>query len=231
MTKTNRSSRLRTLGVSILAAAVVLVGALSADASPMVLNLSDYTPASIPASWLDAEMVFTVSGNTLTLDVTNKPPDPLVNPPESFKINTLHLNASDNVTGMTLVSPAVGWTLGFGQDAYLVGGLGRFDIELKDGVGQSPSQIYPGQTLTFVLNFTGVGVTEADFTTEHSAPQGSQPNVYACAKFISTGSAGSAEGAAGNPGTPLPEPATIAFFSVGVGAVLAGRRARMRRQR
>jgi hypothetical protein len=53
--------------LAMLVGFAVAAWASAADAS-VSLRLSDYTPETrVPASWLDALMTFTVSGNTLTL--------------------------------------------------------------------------------------------------------------------------------------------------------------------
>jgi hypothetical protein len=190
--------------------------ASAADASAM-LSLSDYTPeTSVPASWLDALMTFTVSGNTLTLDVENLTPDPQVSPSGSFRINDLYFNVSDKVTGMTLAAPPEGWALTFSRDGCRAGGLGLFDVRLKGGQGaKDQNQVFPGETTTFTIAFTGTGVTESDFTTEKSV---GQRESLAAAKFVPVGDGTSARGAV------APEPATLALLGLGAAGVLLRRK-------
>jgi len=189
--------------------------ASAADAS-VILRLSDYTPeTSVPVSWLDALMTFTVSGNTLTLDVENLTPDPQVSPPGSFRINDLYFNVSDKVTGMTLAAPPEGWALTFSRDGCKVGGLGHFDVRLEGGQGgKDQDQIFPAETTTFTIAFTGTGVTESDFTTEKSV---GQMESLAAAKFVPVGDGMSARGATF---TVVPEPATLALLGLGAAGVL-----------
>ena len=217
-------------GVTRMKFLAMLVGfaaaawASAADAS-VILRLSDYTPeTSVPASWLDALMTFTVSDNTLTLDVKNLTPDPEVSPPHSFRINDLHFNVSDNVTDMTLVAPPEGWALTFSRDDLLVGGLGYFDVRVKGGQGGNDrNQIFPGETTTFTIAFTGTGVTESDFTTEKSV---GQMESRAAAKFIPVGVGTSAEGATFTTVTVVPEPATLALMAGGLTVAMVLRRRR-----
>jgi hypothetical protein len=125
---------------------------------------------------------------------------------------------------MTLVAPPEGWALTFSRDDLLVGGLGYFDVRVKGGQGgNDQNQIFPGETTTFTIAFTGTGVTESDFTTEKSV---SQMESLAAAKFIPVGGGLSAEGATSTTVPVVPEPATLALMGGGLAAMALRRRRR-----
>ena len=201
-------------------AALVLLCLGSAGRAATTLTLSDCSNnEDVCAESLDAQVAFSVSGSTLTLDVVN-------NTPESqealwFRVNAIYFNVAEHVTGLTL-RDAEGWSVEVSQDTYLagdflVGGFGWFDVRLRGGVGASPYQVYPGQSRTFTFDIAGAGpFTDAYFTTELSAPQGGHILSLVAAKFAGDEASGF--------GNVVPEPATLALVALGGLALFRGRR-------
>ncbi|MCJ7544206.1 MAG: hypothetical protein MUP47_06510 [Phycisphaerae bacterium] len=178
--------------------------------SASVLTLSDFSsePWSVPAAWLDAQMSFSVSGDMLTLDVSNN-----TGSPHSFRINRVYFNTTSHVTGLQWWDdPTPGWRLRVSEDRYHVANFGLFDVSLTDGVGRSPHQIYPGETETFVFQILGTGpFADTDFTTELSTPigHGHIPSL-AAAKFVGGGC-----GDFSAFGDVVPEPCTLSLLILG----------------
>lgn len=203
-----------------LAAVLVFLCVGSAAGAATTLTLSHCSNnEQVPAEWLDAEVCFSVSGNTLTLEVVN-------NTPESdqvpwFRVNAVYFNVAENVTGLAL-QDAEGWTLDVAKDTYLagdflVGGFGWFDVRLQGVNGSGPYQVYPGQSMTFTFDIAGDGpFCEADFATLLSASQGGHILSVLAAKF-----AGEEDSSFGN---VAPEPATLALVALGGLAFLRRRR-------
>jgi len=203
-----------------LAAVLVLLCVGSAAGAATTLTLSDCSNnEQVPAEWLDAEVCFSVSGTTLTLEVVNNTPESEQVP--WFRVNAVYFNVAETVTGLALQG-AEGWTLDVAPDTYLagdflVGGFGWFDVRLQGANGSSPYQVYPGQSMTFTLDIAGAGpFCDADFTSSLSAPQGGHILSLLAAKF-----AGEEASSLGN---MTPEPATLALVALGGLALLRRRR-------
>jgi hypothetical protein len=210
-------------GVILMAGGVSLAG---------VLTLSDYSsdPGTVPAAWLDAQMSFSVSGDMLTLEVTND-----TDVPHTFRINKLYFNLSSNVTGLEWWDdPTPGWRLRVHEDGYHVADFGLFDVSLTDGVGRSPHQIYPGETETFEFQILGTGpFADTDFMTELSTPIGGGhiPSL-AAAKFTGGewgcgGECGCGGGCGCHDcsafGNVVPEPCTLSVLVLGALSLLPRR--------
>jgi len=204
--------------VVFAALAFLLLG--SAAGAATTLTMSDCSNnEEVAAECLDAEVSFSVAGNTLTLDVVNKTPESEQD--LRFRINAVYFNVAGNVTGLTLQG-AQGWTVDVATDTFLagdflVGGFGWFDVRLRGGNGSSPYQVYPGQSQTFTFDIAGAGpFSEADFTASLSAPQGGHILSFIAAKF--TGEEASSFGSV------APEPTTLALMVLGGLALVWHRR-------
>ena len=173
----------------------------------------------------DATLDFSVVGSTLTLDVTNLTPENVDDP--VLKINEVYFNATENITDLILTSvidPVKGqvynqWeSSDFLEDGFLVGGFGRFDMKLVDGVGGAPHVIDSGETLTFVFDiaWTGTEPSAINFTTEFSTVGGGHIESYAAAKFYD----GDQPGISGYGATDIPEPVTLMLLGLGGLALL-----------
>jgi len=189
----------------------LILGAAPADGSTF-LALSESSSDSTPAEYLKALLAFDVSGNTLTLTASNQ-----TEVPHAYYVNRIFFNAADNVERLTLVAPS-GWTLNFDEDENKAAPFGKFDVALLGGVGNSPYEIAPGESLTFLLSIQGQGpFADTDFTTEMSHTWGGQIESLAAAKFIRGPCDDSARG-------NVPDPATICLLGTGlIGLALAGR--------
>jgi len=203
-----------------LAAGLLLLCVGSAAGAATTLTLSDCSNnEQVAAECLDAEVCFSVAGNTLTLEVVNNTPESEQDP--WFRINAVYFNLAETVTGLAL-QEAEGWSIDVSQDTYLagdylVGGFGWFDARLRGANGSSPYQVYPGQRTVFTFDIAGEGpFSDADFTTSLSAPQGGHILSLLAAKFAGDQASGF--------GNVVPEPATLVFVAVGAVVLLRRRR-------
>jgi len=198
--------------LSAAALASAVVGVLFLYGGPAwagtVLNLSPGSGDMASAENLEATLTFEVVGNTLMLQAANRTEDPL-----ACYISGLFFNATQNVTGLRLVEPSA-WTLRFQEDGNPAVPFGSFDVALIGGVGSSPSEIAPGESLSFMMSIQGQAPFAAtDFTTELSYSWCEQTPSHGTAKCVRRPREDSARGNA------VPEPMTISF----VGAGLLGR--------
>ena len=218
---------MKSLVTSLVTVSIVIFAICAGPVEATVLRLSDHCSEdeSRPylAEYLDAELNFSVVGNTLTLSVTNLTPENEGDP--AFKINRIYFNIADKVEGLTLSdilasepSSADGWRLGLLEDGFLVGGFGWFDVSLKGGQGSHGPVVEAGQTVSFAFQISGAGpFVDSDFITL-SSPQGEHIVSYAAAKFYNDCT--SAYGA-----TNVPEPASVVILGLS-GIFLAFRRRR-----
>ncbi len=200
-----RSHMVRCSGTAL---GVVLGVAVSARAD--MLQLSDVSSDETPASVLDALLTFSVTGDVLTLTVTNE-----TSAPSEFNINQVYFNATDNVTGLTLDPDVPGWRLFTEEKA---GKLGTHDFALIGPVGNGdPDLIVPLESVDFVFDITGLGpFSDSDFTTEFSEiPTGDTPTL-AAAKFVNGPGDDSALGGV----VPVPGAALLAVFGLGLFGVV-----------
>ncbi len=194
-------------------------------ASAAIITLSDFSSNGelppIPAEDLSATLDFQVSGNTLTLTVTNDTPSPI----DSYNINQIFFNFSDNVSNLAISAFPAQWLLD--TTGIMVDGWGVFDVGLIHGHGDNPGDpthhlIEPGalNAKTFEFTFDGVGITENDFVLAISDVSNSPGNtpMFAAAKFVQGPNDDSAFGA-------VPEPGTLALLGL-AGGLLAMRRRR-----
>jgi hypothetical protein len=139
---------------------LLLVAAALAAASPalaLTITLSGSSSDGTLASVLDAEVTFTDLGSgQLQIDLKNT-----TQPGDEYDINELHFNL-DGATVLSM-TPVTGWTLSTTVSG--VDGFGSFEVHLTDGVGNSTSQVVPGETQTFILTYSGTlgaGIVEAN---------------------------------------------------------------------
>ncbi len=192
--------------VLVTAAAVMLAAPATASIITLSTNSSDVTLASV----LDATLDFEVTGSTLTLSVTNT-----TVVPDTFNINELYFNGSDNVLGLTPLSIPLGWYLLTSQ---MGDGFGVFDFALiYGGPEDGPYVIDPGETKVFSFTISGTA-GEGDFVNEFSDPIPGGISAIAAAKFVVGPNDDSAYGAT------IPEPGTVALL--GLAGLLGLRRRR-----
>jgi hypothetical protein len=186
----------------------------------VILSLSQSSSDSTPAEYLKATLDFDVTGDMLTLSVTNNTADPA-----AYYINRVYFNASPMVTGLALAGPS-DWSLKFAEDGIKAAPFGNFDVGLVGGVGNAPNEVAPGESLTFTIKVLGTGPFSAtDFTSELSSVWGGQIPSLAAMKFIRGPGDDSARGNATIGAQPMPEPATVSFVGAGlVGVWLMSRR-------
>jgi hypothetical protein len=189
----------------LLSALILAVAALGvADDARAVtietLTLSDVSsePGTNPAGDLDATFEFSVSdlGDELTLTVTND-----TSAPAEYALNEIYFNFNSDVTSIVVSSLPSGWS--FATDDCPPGstttgvapcndmggmdtradGFGIYDASIKAGGGDA---IAAGDSLAFVFDLTGSGVTAGDFVVEISrmAESGTMTQGLAAAKFI-----------------------------------------------
>ena len=190
---------------------IAAIGMLTAPATGTIITLSTNSSDETPASVLDATFDFDVDEilNMLTLSVTNT-----TVVPNTFNINELYFNGSDNVLGLTPVSIPTGWSLLTGQ---IADGFGLFDFALIDGVGGDAATIMPGETVAFTFTITGLA-DKGDFVTEFSQYVEGQLVAIAAAKFVAGPGDDSAFGAF------IPAPGTLVLL--GLAGLLGLRRRR-----
>ena len=189
--------------------------ATAAPAGFISVSLSDQSsePGIDPAT-LAATMDFSVTGQTLTLTVTNN-----TSGLNEYSINRIYFNANADVGN--LVSSSTGQfavnTISGNAD-----GFGMFDFVLSHGPpeGHNHHVIGPGQSQTFTFIFDGASFDAADFAHELSAQFDSNKLMWVAAKFVMGPGDASAFGAA------VPSPGVLALL--GVAALVSGRRRRRR---
>jgi hypothetical protein len=198
------------LAVAGVLGACLLFGVTPAAGS-MILTLSQTSSDSTPAAYLNAALRFDVSGDTLTLTATN-----LTAEPHAYYLNNIFFNATANVTGLDLVG-ASGWALAFAEDGQRAAPFGKFDAALIGGVGNSPYEVAPGESLIFTMTILGTGpFSDQDFTSELSHICGGQIPSTAAGKFIRGPGDDSARGNAFPGAADVPEPATLSFLGAGL---------------
>jgi hypothetical protein len=154
--------------------------------------------------------------------------------PHEFDINAVYWNASDDVTGLTLLAAFDTNTL---QDHFaswnpiqtdiMADGFGNFEFGLTDGLGENdPNSIMPGDSITFVMAIDGpcADALNCDMTDFFAA----NPKGYvAAAKFASGPNDPEAPGTQDSAwGAAIPEPGSAGLLGLGLAALFIGRRLR-----
>jgi hypothetical protein len=210
--------------------------AFAAGANGSTITLSNVSSDATPASQLDGTLEFDVgefdggnAGDELRITLTN--PALVDGGSALFNITAIYWNGSDAVTGLTLLTAShsaagdvfTDWNpieVPPDPDAK-ANGFGFFDFALTDGTGETNVAIVePGESIVFILDIAGVGVTMSDFV------EGNENGYLAAAKFTNgpddpetPGSEDSAFGAT----LPVPEPSGALMFGFGLVAAAAGR--------
>ena len=152
-----------------------------AKADPITLNLSTHSSDLTDPALLLASFTFTVTGNTLTIDVTNG-----TSGANEFDISAIYFNFSGNVTNLLFtglsgpLADMTAWGLSTPAANNPINGFGSFDASVVDGQGAMGNAIAPGDTFTFTFSFSGSGLSEADFVAETT-----DVGAFIAAKFVS----------------------------------------------
>lgn len=201
--------RYLTAGVAALALAT------TTNASLFTIELSTHSSGSVDPSLLSARLDFSVTGQTLTLTVTNN-----TSGLNSFSINRIYFNASDDVGN--LVSSSTGQ---FSVNAISTNadGFGMFDYVLAHGPPEGHNHHVIGPLAQEIFTFVFAGTFNAkDFSTELSTPFApGNTLMHAAAKFVMGPNDDSDFG-----GALIPAPGVLALLAA---AGLVGGRRRRRR--
>lgn len=202
-------------GLALVAAAGI--GLAPAANAETVFQLSDMSSDSTPASSLTATMGFSLSGNTLTVTITND---------SAFVITDFFFNSGGFETSLTLTATSGNFS---GTDPWILNGasgadgFGTFDHWINGGNNASdPPVIANGETAVFTFTVSG-SPTIYDFTTYLSDPPPNDDLARAivAAKFQSGPGGDSAFGASS---TLVPVPPALAMGLLGLVGVAAGRK-------
>lgn len=196
---------------------------LSAPAHAGILELSEFSSDSTPASELSAVLDFSLSGSTLTLQVTNNSLFDIVgiafNGDDSFSLTP----TSANITG----DESTGWAFGT-NDAF--DGFGVFDFALTTSIMMGSSLLPPGDTEIFEFTINGSAGMNDFVSNKSTNPPGNQ-QAKAAAKFQSGPNGDSAFGAClecdgDDTTTMIPLPSAAGMGLLGIGCVTLTRRRR-----
>ncbi len=175
--------------------------ALATSASANVINLSDLSSdGGVDPSVLSATMSFSVTGNQLSITVTNLAP--------LYTLSEFLFNAPDDVT--LSFAGVTGWAM---QTDVVADGFGSFDFALVGpGPADDPNKIFFNESVQFDFTILSGSPVKEDFTTLFSS--GGIPALGA-AKFRQPGFFVF--------GAAVPAPAALALLGL---AGLVGRRRR-----
>lgn len=192
------------IGVCALAVAM----SLAAPANAAFIQLSTHATGNNEAALFNALLEFTVTGNNLTLTVTNQ-----TAAPNAFLIREVYFNTTAELTNLTAVDLPTGFALHSHSHA---GGFGWFDYGLIGSNGPN-AVIAPGETRVFSFTFTG-SASDSDLLTELSS--GPTPMI-AAAKFV-IGQNGPG-GYGGSNAIPTPGSAAMIVLAILIGAPFRSR--------
>ena len=204
--------------VRLAAAAFFASCLLASSSSATTVTLSDASSDEVgfPAATMDGTVEFTVSGNTLTLDVTNDTTG-------TVRMTEVVFNGSLDVTNLTLdTAPnasggAALWVFSTSATADV---FGTFDYGLEGiKVGNGPSaefgEVLAGETIQFTFTISGSGFDASSFSSSESSA-----GFSVAAFFATNGGNGGAYGAA-----VVPEPSSAVLLMLGlIGLTQLGRR-------
>ena len=184
--------------------------AITPRAEAAFIQLSTHATGNNDPEKLDALLDFNVTGNNLTLTVTNQTAEP-----NASAIREIFFNTTAALTSLTPVSLPDGFELDANAHA---GGFGFFDWGI---IGSNPNGgvIEAGETVIFTFTFTGIGVTDLTFLTELS-DSNNRPMLVA-AKFVGGPSAG---GYGGVNQIPTPGSTAMILLAIAIGGPLRSRR-------
>jgi hypothetical protein len=195
---------------------------LASSAGATLIQLSEMSSDSTPASALSALVEISVSGTELTIEIENQ---------SQYAIVDFYFNASSDVSVVSLnsveiasVDQTASWAdevdltaAGFGAD-----GFGLYDVHVFNTDPLSATtQIEIGQTGTFAFT-VNAGLDMLDFVELSTVPPGESQKLFA-AKFQAGPGGDSAFGGAAS---VVPEPSAPVLF--GVGCLVAGTALRRR---
>ncbi len=199
----------------LVAAAAGLACANAAPAT--IITLSQFASDGLDPSVFNATIDFVVDPlmETLTVTVTNT-----TVAPDTFNINRIYFNGSDQVRELRQISFPTGWVF---EDP-LTNGFGTFDFAVGSGPHQrpDPSNLTPGNSIVFVFEirlFGGGPVANVDFIDAFSTVPPEMTAMTQAAQFIEGPGGASAFGAR------IPAPGSLVVLGI-AGVLLTGRRRR-----
>jgi hypothetical protein len=198
-------------GIGILVGVLILALSFNTVHAGLI-TLCNFSTDETPAEDLDTTMEFTLTGNMLTIVVTNLTDGSDNGVDTGYDITAFYFNATDNILDLKLEDPDAGWVLYSWSNITKAGGCGQFDYAIIGGISNNPIIVEGETSQTFTLSITHGGsvVSESDFYTEMSrSPPGDNPMLVA-AKFQRGINDDSAYG-----GTNTPEPTMISLFGLG----------------
>lgn len=204
--------------VRLATAALFASCLLASSSSATTVTISDASSDEVgfPAATMDGTVEFSVSGNTLTIDVTNDTTG-------TMRMTELVFNGSVDVTNLTLDTAPIAsggdalWVFSTSVTADI---FGTFDYGI-DGlkVGGGPSaeygEVLAGETIQFIFTISGSGFDASSFSSSESSA-----GFSVAALFTANGGNGGAYGAA-----VIPEPSSAVMLMLGlIGLTQLGRR-------
>jgi hypothetical protein len=199
-------------GLALLIASALAAPPAQAD---VTFRYSDFSSDQTPASVLDAEVTFQVSGSQLLITLVN-----LTATPYKYKIDQLFFNTDTTLTGLSFANHVPSsWDIsGSGADQNQnAAGFGNYNWMID--FGSNRDQIQSGATKNLVLNMTGTTTEEAIRNKLSTIPPG-HTQALSVVKFVSGPNGDSAYGATDKQrdnGAIVPEPSSLTLMGLGAG--------------